>query len=50
MLLHMITGPLFVATILGLEKAPCEQEIDRQVKDGVAIFLRGCATTGTQAD
>jgi len=50
MLLHMITGPLFAATILGLEKAPCEEEIDRQVKDGVAIFLQGCATTGTQAE
>lgn len=50
MLLHMITGPLFVATILGLEEPPCEEEIDRQVKDGVAIFLHGCAATATPAE
>jgi AcrR family transcriptional regulator len=49
MLLHMITGPLFTTTILGVEPPPCEDEINRRVKDGVTIFLRGCATTGKTA-
>jgi AcrR family transcriptional regulator len=43
MLLHMITGPLFTTAVLGLDKAPCEDEINQRVKDGVAIFLQGCA-------
>jgi hypothetical protein len=46
----MITGPLFTTTILGIEDAPDEDTINQRVRDGVRIFLRGCAAAGGTAE
>ena len=50
MLLHMITGPSFTTTILGIEDTPDEDTINQRVRDGVRIFLQGCATADGTAE
>ena len=43
MLVEMIVGEPLRCAVFGVSKCPDEDEIDRRVKEGITLFLHGCA-------